>query len=882
MRKNPPRVFLRFFRWYCHPKLRDHIEGDLMEEYREQSHGSKIRADLNFIVDVVLLCRPGIIRPIEVFRNLNHPRMLKSYFKIGWRNLLANKGYSVINIGGLAIGMTVAMFIGLWIYDELSYNKYHDNYDQIARIHHGGIDPQTGEYYGGPALQMPVGATLRNDYPQYFKQAITCWWPDSYPVSSGEESFSKRGMFMERQGLEMFSIKMLKGTHASLDKQNSVVISQSMAEALFGNEDPMSKVLKIDNRMEVEVTGVFEDIPRNNELGGLQFFAPWSLFLASNQWLQNRESDWDNHMTNVYVLLQPNATMEQADAGIHDVLLANGPADVVAGVEKYKAFLQVVPMSTWHLYSEFEYGKPAGGRITFVWLFSIVGSFVLILACINFINLSTARSEKRAREVGVRKAIGSARQQLVMQFLSESFMVVVIAFAVSLLLLALLQPTFNELADKEISLPFAYPVFWMAVVGFTLFTAILAGTYPAFYLSSFQPARVLKGALRLGRFGTLPRKVLVVIQFTVSVILIVGTVVVYNQVDYARKRPVGFDRSGLIFMELRDPTLRRKLNTLRNELLATGVVANVATSSAPLTAVWNTTSGYDWPGKDPNVDGSFGDVKIAMEFGKAIGWEIVAGRDFSPEFARDSLESIIVNEAAVKYMGLKDPVGQKFTNIDSDGSFVWSKTIIGVVKDLVVGSPYEPVMQTFYYPDEEENSSVLHIRIEPSVSAAEALPKIKDAFQKVVPASMFEYHFVDEVFGTKFSQEQRIGKLAAVFATLAIFISCLGLFGLSSFVAEQRTKEIGIRKVMGASISSLWRMLSKDFVFLVIIACFIAIPPGYYLMTQWLERFEYRTEISWWVFASTCGAALVITLLTVSYQSIRAAMMNPVNSLRTE
>jgi ABC-type antimicrobial peptide transport system permease subunit len=879
--KRPPKFFMKVFRWYCHPKLREHIEGDLVEVYNEQVQSSKLKADINFILDVVLLCRPGIIKPVEVQNNINNRAMLKSYIKIGWRNLIGNMGYSVINIGGLAIGMTVAMFIGLWIHDETSFNKYHENFSQIGQIQRTETAPESGEMFTGRALQMPVGATLKANYSQYFKHVLMAWWPGDYTVSRGEEKLSRKGMFIESPALEMFSLKMKQGTYSGLEKQNSIVISQSMAEAIFGNEDPMNKSLRINSSMDVEVTGVYEDIPRNNNLGDIKFFAPWPLWISANRWLHNRDADWDNQMTNTYVQLEDNTSAEEVNAAIKDMFSKVIPADFYATIEKYKPYVQVVPMSTWHLYSEFENGEPAGGRITFVWLFGIVGTFVLMLACINFINLSTARSEKRAREVGIRKAVGSIRKQLVMQFLSESFMVVTLAFVVAVLFLVLLQTSFNQLADKDISLPFAKPMFWGLVIGFIAFTGIAAGMYPAFYLSSFQPAKVLKGALRLGRFGSLPRKVLVVVQFSVSVILVIGTLVVYKQIQFARERPVGYNRSGLISMRLNDPGFKGKIDALRAELLATGVVSELATASAPMTDLWNTTGGYSWPGKDPNFDGSFGNVNVTYEFGKTVGWEVVAGRDFSREFATDSTHAVIINEAAAKYMGLENPVGEKLVDIDEMGAFKWSWTIVGVVKDLVVASPYEPVLQTIYYMN-ANSGAVLHIRIDPSASATVAIPKIKEVVNRVVPSAMFDYKFVDDEFATKFSQEERVGRLAAVFAVLAIFISCLGLFGLASFVAEQRTKEIGIRKVMGASIGSLWKMLSRDFVILVIVACFIAIPVGYFVMNLWLEKFEYRTDISWWVFVSTCLAAVLITLLTVSYQSIKAAMMNPVKSLRTE
>ncbi|HZY83089.1 MAG TPA: FtsX-like permease family protein [Cyclobacteriaceae bacterium] len=879
-RNEPPSIFLRFFRWYCHPKLLKYIEGDLIETYNAQVDGSKFKADFNFIVDVLLLFRPGIIRPAEN-RNLTTSAMFKSYFKIGWRSLLTNKGYSIINVGGLAIGITVAMFIGLWIHDELSYDKYHQNYDRIGQVWTGGQNPQTGAHYGGYALQFPVGATLKNAYPQYFKHVLMAWWFGDYTVSTEDEKFARPGVFIEPGALEMLSLKMLSGNYNSLDRQNSVVISRSMAETIFGQEDPINKTLSIDNMMTAAVTGVFEDIPRNNKFGEVKFFAPWALYVSAQPWLQKSADDWDNQMTNTFVELQPNTSFTEVNEAIKSLYKKNVPADFYATIDKYKPFVQVVPMSTWHLYSEFEDGRPVGGRITFVWLFGIVGVFVLLLACINFINLSTARSEKRAKEVGVRKSIGAVKKQLVTQFLAESMMVVILAFVMSLISVALLTPMFNQLADKEISLPFGQPAFWLIAFGFIVFTGLMAGLYPAFYLSSFQPVKVLKGVLRTGRLRSLPRKILVVIQFSVSVTLIIGTIVVYKQIDHARNRPIGYYRSSLITMGLTDPAFDNKWNTLKTELLATGVVADAGTASQPLTEIWNVTGGYTWPGKDPNLEASFGNVRVGQDFGKTVGWEIVAGRDFSPDLKTDSTNSIIINEAAVKFMGIEDPVGKMFTDLDDKGNVKWSREIIGVVKDIVAGSPYQPVYQSFYLRGSGE-TSVLFVRIDPSVSANDALPKIQKAIEKVVPTAMFDYKFVDDAYGAKFSQEQRVGNLAAVFSVLAIFISCLGLFGLASYVAEQRTKEIGIRKVMGASITSLWQMLSKDFVTLVIIACVIAIPAGYYVMDLWLAKFEYRTEISWWVFIGTCAAAILITLITVSYQSIRAAKMSPVKSLKTE
>jgi len=807
--------------------------------------------------------------------------MFRSYFKIGWRKLLRNKGYSLINIGGLAIGMTVAMFIGLWIYDELSFNKYHKNYNHIAQVWGGESDPETSEIGGFYAMQYPVGTVLKNNYPQYFEQVLMAWGIGDYTILSDNEKISQKGQFIEGGVLEMLSLKMLKGSYRSLDNIHSIVLSASLAESIFGNENPINKRLQIDSRMEVEVTGVYEDIPKNNRFSEVQFFAPWSLFLASNDWTKQSVNDWDNRPFNIYAQLQPNTNFENVNAVIKDLYYKNVPADFFKTIERNKPFVQLVPMSTWHLYSEFKNGKPAEGRITYVWLFGIVGIFVLLLACINFINLSTARSQERAREVGVRKAIGSGKSELIAQFLTESFLVVMIGFVCSVILLIVFQRSFNGLADKNISLPFGNPFFWVLAIIFILLTGFLSGLYPAFYLSSFQPVKVLKSALLTGRLALLPRKILVVTQFTVSIVLIIGTIIIYKQIQHSRNRAIGYNRESLIMMELSDPNFKGRHDVLRSELLNTGMVSSMATSSSPLTAVWNTTGGYEWKGKNPGLDAAFAICNVTPEFGQTIGWQIVQGRDFSKDLATDSTESIIINEAAAKYMGLKNAVGQVLTDVDEFGKPKWNKTIIGVAKDLVMESPYEPVRQTLYYYNEDA-SNILHVRINPAISASIALPKIQGAIERVAPTALFDYKFVDEEYSRKFSQEVRIGKLSGVFSVLAIFISCLGIFGLASFVASQRTKEIGIRKVLGASVTNLWKMLSKDFVILVLISCLIAIPIGYYLMNNWLEKFEYRTEISWWIFLATCIAAVVITILTVSFQAIKAAMMNPVKSLKSE
>jgi len=510
---NPPKLFLRFFRWYCRPKLVDHIEGDLIEVYQQRLKKlGKRKADTKFIIDVILLFRPSIIKPIEGYQNVNNYGMFKSYFKIGWRNLLRNKGYSLINIGGLAIGMTVAMLIGLWVYDELSFNKYHENYDSIVQLWHGQTDPDVQTISGGLAMQFAVAGALKSDYQHYFKHVIRSWWTGDYTLATADNKFRRKGKFMEPAAIEVLSLRMMKGTTASLNDPAGFILSASSATAIYGSDDPIGKVLRIDNGIDVHVTGVYEDMPANSTFGDVQFIGTFVEIQNLKPWIGKNPSDWDNTYQQLYAQLQPNVSVESTNAGIRDQYFNYLPEDLIAYRNKYKPFLQVVPMSTWHLYSEFENGKPAGGRITFLWLFGVIGTFVLILACINFTNLSTARSEKRAKEVGVRKTVGSLRTQLVAQFLTESFVVTVISFAIALALVALSKDLFNAVSGKKIGLPFDNLSFWGVAFVFLALTTLLAGVYPAFFLSSFRPAKVLKGVANLGRFASWPRKVLVVVQ----------------------------------------------------------------------------------------------------------------------------------------------------------------------------------------------------------------------------------------------------------------------------------------------------------------------------------------------------------------------------------
>ncbi len=793
--------------------------------------------------------------------------MIKNYLKIAWRNLIKNKASSFINIGGLAVGMAVAMLISLWIWDELSFNKYHENYDRIAQVWQH--ETFNGTVNTGGVVSLPLDAELRKTYGSSFKHIALSSWTEKHVLVVGDKKVSYPGNFMGSEAPEMFTLHMLKGTRNGIKDPSSMLISQSVAKALFGDTDPMDKVIKLDNKADFKVSGVYEDLPDNTSLHDVAFLGPWEYYIHSPG-NERSLTDWGNNSLFLYVQIADNTDMAKVSAMIRNVKLNKMSKEDL----KFNPIIFLQPMSKWHLYSEFKNGVNTGGAIQYVWLFGTIGIFVLLLACINFMNLSTARSEKRAKEVGIRKAVGSLRGQLIGQFFCESLLIAVLAFALSLLLVQLATPYFNTIANKNVGILWNNPVFWMVSISFTLFTGVIAGSYPALYLSSFNPVKVLKGTFKAGRFAAMPRKVLVVVQFTVSVILIIGTIVVFRQVQFAKDRPVGYSKVGLVNIEVTNDDLHKHFSAVRADMLKTGAITEIAESSSSTTGVNNDRGDISWQGKDPAMSSFFGWIGVSPEYGKTVGWQFTDGRDFSGKFISDSL-AIVVNQATVKYMGLKNPVGQVVRIGDRN------LTIVGVVKDMVMESPYEPVKQTIFHIARGTSDNIM-IKINPNVSAHDALGKIAAVCKAYSPSVPFSYKFVDEEYAKKFATEERVGKLASSFAGLAIFISCLGLFGMASFMAEQRVKEIGVRKVLGATVFGLWRLMSKDFVALIVIALFIAIPIAFYLMHGWLQKYTYHSELSWWVFAATSGGAILITLLTVSYQSIRAALANPVKSLRSE
>jgi ABC-type antimicrobial peptide transport system permease subunit len=794
--------------------------------------------------------------------------MFTTYLKTAWRTLSRNKGAAFINIGGLTVGMAVTMLIGLWIWDELSFDRYNPNYPRIAQVMtHVQQNNETGTNLHTPYV---LGAELRNSFGSDFKYVVMSTNDYGLTLSAEDKNLSVVGRFMEPGVTDMLDLQMVSGVRDGLQDPSSILISQSTAKAVWGAVDPVGGVMKINNKQAVKVTGVYQDLPDNSSFANLAFIAPWDQYVAAEDLPHAMDNPWNNNSWQTYVQLADHAAINTVSQKIKDVKLRHVDAD--QKVFKPQVFLE--PMRNWHLYNEFKNGVHAGGRIQYVWLFGIIGAFVLLLACINFMNLSTARSEKRAREVGIRKAIGSVRGQLVFQFFSESLLVAAFAFLLSLLLVQLALPFFNEVADKRMTILWGNPWFWVLGIGFSVVTGLFAGSYPAFYLSSFKPVRVLKGVFRVGRSATVPRKVLVVVQFTVSVVLIIGTIVVFRQIQFAKERPVGYSREGLIAVQPHSSAIHDHFEAVKDELVKSGAILSMAETWSPVTSVWATNSGFDWKGKDPAMAVEFPNNGVSVDYGKTIGWQFTAGRDFSPVMATDSA-AFVVNESAVKFMRLTNPVGQ---TIRWNG---YPFTIIGVVKDAVAESPYEPVRPSVFHLYAGSNIFTL-LRINPAKPVRDALLTVEQVFGRFNPGQPFAPVFIDEEYNQKFRTEERTGKLAGFFAALAIFISCLGLFGIASFMAEQRTKEIGIRKVLGASVTQVWSLLSRDFMLMVLVAFLIATPIAWYAMHRWLESYTYHAAISWWMFAVTGLGALLLTLATVSYQSIRAGMANPVKSLKAE
>lgn len=787
--------------------------------------------------------------------------MLRNIITIAIRNLQKHRVHSLINIAGLTAGMALTLLIALWITDELSFDHYTPNHGRIGvAMHYAYLNDQNGT---SDVIPMPWSNAFSQYSTLFTHTAITSSGSFDALFSDGGRVVSGKALWAQMELPRMFGFRFIEGDLMSAKDPSTVLISQSLATALFGSADPIGRMVKGGNEVEFKVGGVYEDLPRNTTFYGLQAILPW--YNKVNTYF-NTNTDWNDHNGHLYVELAPGVTFGQATDRVRHVPSPH--------ITDFHEDALIYPLDKAHLWSDFKNGQPDGGPIRFVWLFGTIGLFVLLLACINFMNLSTARSERRAKEVGIRKTIGSFSRQLIAQFLCESVLVALIAAMGAIAIVQLALPFFNQLAAKDVHIPWAEPIFWLALLGFAVLTGLLAGSYPAFYLSSFNPVKVLKGTFKAGRLASLPRQVLVVLQFTVSLTLVISTVIVFRQILFTKDRPVGYARDGLFTVEMNTPEIRQHYEALRTELLQSGLASNVAASDlTPTNFAYG--NGMNWPGKRPEqIAVTFNNVDITPDYGQTIGWRIISGRDLSSDYLTDS-NAVVLNAKAVKEMGVKDPIGLPVK------LFGTQYHVVGVAADIISGAPYDTVMPAVFVGGRYTGGNVI-VRIKPGLAPHTALEQMEPIFKRYNPASPFIYKFVDLEYAAKFAAQERIGNLAAVFTGLAIFISCLGLFGLAAFVAERRTKEIGVRKVLGAGVLSLWGLLSKEFLWLTSLSILIAVPLSWYGMHKWIEGYSYRAPLSWWIFGASSAGILLITLATVSFQSLKAALMNPVRSLRTE
>ena len=784
--------------------------------------------------------------------------MLKNYLKIAFRNLLRNKAFSAINILGLSVGMASALLILFWMYNEISYDRFHKHKDYLYEAwNRGTFDGKLQCWNSTPQV---LGPALKAEYPEvsHISRNYSRW----FVTRVGDKKISSEAIITDAAFLSMFDFPLTQGNpQTALNSISSMVVTQKMAIKMFGTEDVLGKVVAID-KDNFTITGVMRNLPPNTAFR-FEYILPFDYLKK----IGSADDGWTFNTVNTYVQLKPGTNPERFAEKIRDITIRHSNK-----TEEHEVFLH--PITQWHLYSNFENGKVVGGRIAIVRLFGIIAAFILLIACINFMNLSTARSEKRAKEVGIRKTAGANKGLLVGQFIGESILISMIAGTIALLAVCLTLPAFNLLIGKELEVPVTNPAFLTAALAFILFTGIVAGSYPAFYLSSFKPISVLKGAFKRTHSAFNPRKVLVVVQFSFAIVLIISTLIVVEQIRHAQNRDPGYDRGKVIYHWITGD-LGKHYAQIKRELISAGIATSVTKTASPLSSVTSDTWGIEWQGKNMAEKIDFDIFTEDEGLVKTAGLQLIQGRDMDlTTFPSDSA-AVLLNETAAKIMGFKDPIGQ---TIKDNGT---SYHVVGVVRDFVIRSPYDS-QGPLIIEGAQSYFNVIHMKLSADKPSADLMPAVEAIFRRYNPEYPFEYHFVDEDYALKFEDTRRVARLTGIFAGLTIFISCLGLFGLAAYMAENRVKEIGVRKVLGATVMSIAALLSGEFMALVMISIVIAVPVSWYVMNLWLNDFEYRIGIQWWIFAVSGVLAIVVSLATVSYQAIRAALLNPVKSLRSE
>jgi putative ABC transport system permease protein len=792
--------------------------------------------------------------------------MLKNYIKTAWRNLVRQRTFSIINISGLALGLTCSLLIMLWVQDEKSIDKFHANNKSLYQVYER-------HYYDGKIdasypTQGLLAQELKKVVPevQYASGFEYTAQPGTQSTLLANDKVSKwTGMFAGADFFSMFSYPLVQGeVKSALQEPSAVAISRKVAESFFGNtENAMGKTIRFENKEDLQVTAVFETLPSKSSQQ-FDFLRSWTDFVKQNSWVNN----WGNTSPSTFIQLRENADAKKVEAKIKDFIYRYQTKD-----KSFFSELALQPYGERYLNSNFKNGYVDGGRIEYVRLFSIVAIFVLLIACINFMNLATARSAKRAKEVGVRKVVGANRLALVGQFAGEALLLTSFSVVLAVVLTILFLPAFNSLTGKELILPASQPVFWAMIIGLLAITGIVAGSYPAFFLSSLNPVRVLKSGLKFTWKAMLLRKGLVVFQFVLSIILIVGMIVIYQQMNYVQTKNLGYDRENLVYIPI-EGELIKKYSQFKEQLGKETSIQAVSKMRNSPTIIEHHTGSIEWPGKSPDLTISFADAVVGYDFVNTMKLQLKEGRDFSKGFGTDSA-SYLVNETAAHRMGFENAVGQTVSWGNRPGK------IIGVLRDFHFNSMHQAIDPLIVRLDENWGWGTILIRTKAG-KTKEAITALEKICKSLNPQFPFSYQFSDQQYEKLYKSEQVVSKLANIFAFLAIFISCLGLFGLATFAAEQRVKELGVRKVLGASVPDIVSLLSASFLKPVAIAMFIAFPVGWYLMNGWLQSFEYRIDIEWWMFGIAGLVSIVIALITVSYQSIRAALVKPVESLRTE
>ncbi|MEJ1240561.1 FtsX-like permease family protein [Chryseolinea sp. T2] len=860
----PPKLFLSFFRWYCHPRLADHIEGDLLEDYGNRLKMSgRRKADFRFIIDVLLLFRPGIIRSIEGGRNLNHYDMYKSYFVIGWRNLLRNKAFSSINISGLALGMACSLLITLWVLDEKGMDAFHENNDNLFVVFHRGYhDGLIDGGYANPAL---LAEETKAIYPEV-KLATSLSLTQLTAFEANSKTMKEMGSFASPEFFSVFSFPLLAGTKESALKTTSdIAISRKMAEDFFGSVDAAyGKSIRYQNRKDLRITAVFENLPSNTSMK-FDCLINWQTFMDENDWAKN----WGNNCALTYVVLHPGTAVSSFENKFQNFFDRHEEAQS----ETYKVKLGLQKYSDQYLHSQMENGEFVGGRIQYVNLFSIIAVFIVLIACINSMNLTTAYSLKRSREIGVRKVVGAFKSALVNQFIGEAILTTLLSFAVGLIIVVSILPVFNSITQKYIQIPVGQPYFWISIVTTAVLIGCICGSYPAFYQSAFSPIKALRGVLRFGNSALWFRRGLVVFQFVLSIMLITGTIVVSKQVGYVQNVNLGYDRENLIYIPL-EGDLGAKYEVFKDLSEDINGVKSISRATEKPTRINNGTGGVEWEGKGPGSFLEFTQVAVGYDFIETMGMEMDQGRDLSPEFKSDSV-GYIVNQEALKLINYDDPIGKPLTLWGTHGS------IVGVVKDFHFNSLHTNIGPLLLRLGEEGAGGWAIIRVEAG-KTKETLAGLEKISKELNPKFPFTYQFSDEEYQKLYASEQVVSKLSNAFAFLAIVISCLGLLGLTMFTTEKRTKEIGIRKTLGAPLVSLFNLLSKELFILIFIAIVIATPLAWYVMNDWLQAYAYKIEITIWIFIYAGMLAVLIALVTIGFQTMKASLMNPVRSLRSE